>query len=141
MNTSSLKHKEITDRIIKGFYEVYNELGDGFMESVYERALYIVLLSYGLQVEKQKDIAVHFRGQVIGEYRADLVVDEKIIVEIKAVRGIVPEHEAQIINYLKATDMEIGLLINFGQKPEFKRFILDNKRKRISENLCRSVAE
>lgn len=141
MNTGSLKHKEITDRIIKGFYEVYNELGDGFMESVYERALYIVLLSYGLQVEKQKDIAVHFRGQVIGEYRADLVVDEKIIVEIKAVRGIVPEHEAQIINYLKATDMEIGLLINFGQKPEFKRFILDNKRKRISENLCRSVAE
>lgn len=141
MNIGSLKHKEITDRIIKGFYEVYNELGDGFIESVYERALYIVLLSYGLQVEKQKDIAVYFRGQVIGEYRADLVVDEKIIVEIKAVRGIVPEHEAQIINYLKATDMEIGLLVNFGQKPEFKRFILDNKRKRISENLCRSVAE
>ncbi|MBI5195213.1 MAG: GxxExxY protein [Nitrospirae bacterium] len=141
MNARSLKHKELTDKIIKGFYEVYNELGYGFLESVYERALNIVFESYGLQVERQKDIAVHFRTMVIGEYRADLVVEDTVIVEIKAGRALAPEHEAQVMNYLRATNIEIGFLVNFGQKPEFKRFVYDNERKSISGNLCKSVAE
>ncbi|MCK4357922.1 MAG: GxxExxY protein [Candidatus Cloacimonetes bacterium] len=130
-----LKYKEITNKIIKAFYEVYNELGPGFLESVYEHALYIVLAKYGLNVESQKDIIVYFRSQVVGNFRADLVVNEKVIVEIKAVRNLLPEHEAQILNYLKATNIEIGLLLNFGTKPEFKRFIYDNYRKNIRGNL------
>jgi len=122
------KYKEITDVILKSFYEVYNELGDGFLESVYENALYIVLTGDGLCVERQKDIGVFFRGKVIGDFKADLIVNEKVILELKAVRTLNPAHEAQLINYLKATNIEVGLLLNFGKKPEFKRFIYDNKR-------------
>ena len=129
------KYKEITNKIIKAFYEVYNELRTGFLESVYEHALYILLAIYGLNVESQKDIIVYFRGQVVGNFRADLVINEKVIIEIKAVRSLLPEYEAQIINYLKSTKIEIGLLLNFGTKPEFKRFIYDNYRKNIHENL------
>ncbi|MEA3476428.1 MAG: GxxExxY protein [Candidatus Cloacimonadota bacterium] len=129
------KYKEITEKIIKGFYEVYNELGAGFLESVYEHALFIVLTGYGLCVEEQKDIPVLFRSQIIGNFRTDLIINEKVIVEIKAVRCLLPEYEAQIINYLKATNIEVGLLVNFGKKLEFKRFIYDNYRKNISANL------
>ncbi len=125
----NLKYKEITDKILKGFYEIYNELGDGFLESVYENALYIVLNEYGLAVERQKSISVNFRDQVIGEFKPDLIVEGKIIIELKAVRTLDPAHEAQLINYLKATNIEVGLLLNFGRKPEFKRFIFNNKRK------------
>jgi GxxExxY protein len=141
MNTDKLKHKEITDSILGSFYEVYNELGDGFLESVYENALYIVLNGYGLYVEKQKDISVFFRGKSIGNFKADLIVNEKVIVELKAIRALNSAHEAQLINYLKATDIEVGLLLNFGRKPEFKRFVYDNKRKKISDDQRRSVAE
>jgi len=102
MNADRFKHKETTDIILKGFYEVYNELGDGFLESVYENALYIVLTGYGLHVERQKDISVFFRGNIIGNFRADLIVEEKVVLEIKAVRTLDPAHEAQLINYLKA---------------------------------------
>jgi len=124
-----LKHKDITDKILKGFYEVYNELGSGFLESVYEKALSIVLKNYELSVESQKPINVYFRSNVVGEFRADILVNGKIIVELKAVKAIIPEHEAQLINYLKATDIEIGLLLNFGNQPEFKRIAYDNNRK------------
>ncbi|MBW2003676.1 MAG: GxxExxY protein [Deltaproteobacteria bacterium] len=134
MDTDRFKHKEITDIILKSFYEVYNELGDGFLESVYENALYIVLTEYGLYVERQKDISVFFRGTIIGNFKADLIVDQKVIVELKAVRTLDSAHEAQLINYLKATNIEVGLLLNFGRKPEFKRFVYDNKRKKISVN-------
>ena len=130
MNADMFKYKEITDVILKSFYEVYNELGDGFLESVYENALYIVLNGYGLCVERQKDISVFFRGKVVGGFKADLIVNEKVIVELKAVRTFNPAHEAQLINYLKATNIEVGLLLNFGRKPEFKRFAYDNKRKK-----------
>jgi len=130
MNADMFKHKEITDVILKSFYEVYNELGDGFLESVYESALYIVLTGYGLRVERQKDISVFFRGKLIGDFKADLIVNEKVIVELKAVNTFNPAHEAQLINYLKATNIEVGLLLNFGRKPEFKRFAYDNKRKK-----------
>jgi len=135
MNTDKLKHKEITDIILKSFYEVYNELGDGFLESIYENALYIVLTGYGLHVKRQKGISVFFRGHIIGDFKADLIVNEKVIVELKAVRTLDPAHEAQLINYLKATTVEVGLLLNFGRKPEFKRFVYDNKRK-ISASIC-----
>ena len=141
MNTAMFKHKEITNIILRSFYEVYNELGDGFLESVYENALYIVLTGYGLCVEKQKDISVFFRGKVIGDFKADLIANEKVIVELKAVRALALAHEAQLINYLKATNIEVGLLLNFGRKPEFKRFVYDNKRKNISDDQRRSAAE
>ena len=122
-----IKYKEITEKIIKAFYEVYNDLGHGFLESVYENALYILLLEYGLQVERQKEIAVYFRGKIVGFFKTDLVVENKVIIELKAVKCILPEHEAQLLNYLKATDIEVGLLLNFGKKPEFIRRIFDNK--------------
>ena len=141
MNPDRLKHKETTDIILKSFYEVYNELGDGFLESVYENALYIVLTGHGLCAERQKDISVFFRGKVIGDFKADLIVDEKVIIELKAVRTFNPTHEAQLINYLKATNIEVGLLLNFGRNPEFKRFVYDNERKNISDDQRRSVAE
>ena len=141
MNADRFKYKEITNIILGSFYEVYNELGDGFLESVYENAFYIVLTGYGLCVEKQKDISVFFRGKVIGDFKADLIVNEKVILELKAVRTLNPAHEAQLIHYLKATNIEVGLLLNFGEKPEFKRFVYDNKRKNISDDPRRSAAE
>jgi len=141
MNTDRLKYKKITDSILKSFYEVYNELGDGFLESVYENALYIVLTGYGLCVEKQKEISVLFRGKLIGNFKPDLIINEKVIVELKAISSLDAAHEAQLINYLKATHIEVGLLLNFGRKPEFKRFVYDNKRKNISDNQRRSAAE
>ena len=115
-----------------------NELGDGFLESVYENALYIILTGYGLCVERQKDISVFFRGTIIGDFKADFIIDEKVIIELKAVRTLDTTHETQLINYLKATNIEVGLLLNFGRNPEFKRFVYDNKRKKsaiISVNL------
>jgi len=139
MNADRLKYKEITDIILRSFYETYNELGDGFLESVYENALYIVLTGHGLCVERQKDISVFFRGKVIGDFKVDLIVNEKVIVELKAVRTLNPAHEAQLINYLKATNIEVGLLLNFGKKPEFKRFVYDLKN--TSDDPRRSVAE
>jgi len=137
----SIKHKEITDKILKSFYEVYNELSDGFLESVYENALYVVLSEHGLSVERQKDISVFFRNNIVGVFKADLIVNEKVIIELKAVRSIDPAHEAQLINYLKATNLEVGLLLNFGRIPEFKRFVFDNKRKNISDNQRKSAAD
>jgi GxxExxY protein len=129
MSVCILKHPEITEKIILGYYEVYNELGSGFLESVYENALDIVLNGYGLHVDRQKDISVKFRGAVVGEFRPDLFLDGKVIVEIKAVERLLPVHEAQLINYLKATEIEVGVLLNFGKRPEFKRLAYDNRRK------------
>ena len=125
----AIKHRQLTDIILKSFYEVYNELGNGFLESVYESALCIVLTGNGLNVERQKDISVFFRGNNVGYFKADMIVNERVIVELKAVRTLNEAHNAQLINYLKATRMEVGLLLNFGQKPEFKRFVYENKRK------------
>jgi GxxExxY protein len=124
-----MKHQEVTEKVIGVYYEVYNELGHGFLESVYEQAMLIALSEAGLHVARQLPITVHFRGQVVGEFRADIVVNNLVIVEIKAARTIESAYEAQIMHYLRATDVEIGLLMNFGPKPEFKRFIFDNERK------------
>lgn len=137
MNTDKLKHKNITDTIIKCFYDVYNELGHGFLEAVYEEALAIVLGESGLTVERQKGINVFFRGRIVGEYRADILVADIIIIEVKAVQNINSSHVAQLINYLKATNIEVGLLLNFGNKPEFKRLLFDNNRKEAATDLHR----
>ena len=129
-------HKELTDKIIGVFYDVYNELGHGFLESVYETAMVIALREKGINVERQVEIPVWFRGQKIGVFFADLMVENLVIIELKAVRSFDPSHEAQLLNYLRATEIEIGLLLNFGVKPEIKRKIFDNPRKNIRENLC-----
>ena len=128
------KHKELTDKIIQAFYGVYNELGFGFLENVYQNALYFELLKKGFNVEPQKAIDVYYQSQLVGKYRADLVVNDLIILELKAVDYLVEEHELQLINYLKATDKEVGLLLNFGKKPEIRRKIFDNEKKKISVN-------
>ncbi len=120
---SDFQYGDITEKIIGCAFEVINELGTGFLESVYEKALSIALHDKGLRVQCQYPLHVHFRQRIVGEFYADLVVEGKIIVELKASKAIASEHQAQIINYLKATGIEVGLLINFGNpKLEFKRF-------------------
>jgi len=131
MNNPVLKHKEITDIILRSFYDVYNELGHGFLESVYENAMQIVMEGFGLSVEKQKGISVCFRGTVVGQLMPDVIVNNSVIIEIKAVENILPIHEAQLMHYLKATNIEVGILLNFGKSPEFRRFAYDNLRKCI----------
>jgi len=125
-----VKHEALSQQIIGGFYTVYNTLGYGFLEKVYENALAIELRRLGLRVECQRPITVHYRGYVVGEYFADMVIEDAIIIELKAVRMLAKEHEAQLINYLNATDYEVGLLLNFGPKPDIKRKVFDNERKR-----------
>ncbi|MFZ7153503.1 MAG: GxxExxY protein [Candidatus Pollutiaquabacter aromativorans] len=123
-------YPEITDEIIRSFYNVYKILGYGFLEKVYENSMIIDLLRRKRYVEKQVPIDVHFDGHRVGKYFADLLVDRRVIVEIKAVEYLIPEHELQLINYLKATDIEVGLLLNFGPKPQFTRKVFSNSRKR-----------
>lgn len=123
---STYQHHRLTRKIIKAYYEVYNELGTGFLESIYENAMMIILKNeLDLDVKSQVPINVSFRNITIGEFKADLVVEHNVIVELKAVSKLMPEHKAQLINYLKATDIELGLLMNFGDEPEFKRFIFN----------------
>lgn len=125
----SLLHEELTDIIIKTFYEVYNELGYGFLEKIYQNSLYLELKNKGYNVEAQKRINVYYKGTEVGEYYADLIVENTIILELKSADCIVKDFENQILNYLRATDCEVGLLLNFGKKPEFKRKIYENNRK------------
>jgi GxxExxY protein len=125
-----LLHADLTEKVIETFYEVYNELGHGFIESVYENSLGIALRDKNFEVFQQVAIPVWFRGKQVGDFDADLMVDRKVILELKAARAIDPAHVAQLLNYLRATDIEIGLLFNFGSKPEFKRLAFDNIRKR-----------
>lgn len=122
-------HKEITDKILKAFYTVYNVLGYGFLEKIYENALYLELIKMGLTVIKQQHIKVYYDGKEVGEYFADLLVENLVIIELKAAEGIIEEHEHQLLNYLKATDKEVGLLLNFGKKPQFKRKVFQNINK------------
>jgi len=130
------KHNELTEKIIEAFYCVYNKLGFGFLENVYQNALCFELQKRGFSVEAQKAIDVHYETQVVGKYKADLVVNDLIILELKAVDCLSPEHELQLINYLKATDKEVGLLLNFGMKPEIRRKVFDNDYKK--QHLCKS---
>ncbi|HZK60608.1 MAG TPA: GxxExxY protein [Anaerovoracaceae bacterium] len=121
-------YAELTDKIISSFFKVYNTLGYGFLERVYENALVIELKRAGFNVLQQENIKVYYEDQVVGDYFADIIV-EQVILEVKAAKGLVEEHKAQLINYLKATDKEVGLLLNFGKSPEFKRVIFTNSRK------------
>ncbi len=125
--TSEFLHQELSSEIIKCFYKVYNTLGYGFLEKVYENSLRIELESCGLEVERQMPITVYYEGQEVGVYFADLVVEQKIILELKAAESLCEEHELQLINYLKATEFELGLLLNFGKKPEIRRKLYTNE--------------
>ena len=126
---SELLHADVTDKIIKAFYHVYNTLGYGFLEKVYENALALTLRKWGLNVVQQQPINVYFEGDRVGEYFADVLVVECVIIELKAAEGLCAAHEAQLVNYLRATDIEVGLLLNFGLKPQFKRKVFTNDRK------------
>ena len=124
-----LLHHDLTEKVIGAFFNIYNELGHGFLESVYEQAFSIALAENGMFFERQIAVPVWFHGQKIGDFRADLLVDRKIIVELKTGRDIEPAWEKQLLNYLRATDVEVGLLFNFGPTAQFRRYVFENKRK------------
>ncbi len=129
--SENFKHNEITSLIIKAFYVVYNILGYGFLEKVYQNAMLLELRKSGLDAVSQIPLKVYYGGTEVGNYFADIIVNKCVIIELKAGEGFVEEHEAQLINYLRATDIEVGLLINFGVKPQFKRKVFSNKFKTL----------
>jgi len=124
-----LLHDDITDKAIKAFYNVYNKLGYGFLEKVYENALMIELKKLGLSAVRQKSIKVYYEEELVGNYYADILVESKVILELKAASSLTKEHEAQLLNYLKATDVEVGLLLNFSTKPQLSRKLFENHYK------------
>ena len=123
------KHSELSEKIIKVFFDVHNELGFGFSEKVYQKVFGIALRENGMKVDEQVPIKVYFRGQLVGEFFADMIVNDLILLELKSVSAILEEHEAQLLNYLKATEVEVGYVLNFGKSASFKRKIFDNDRK------------
>jgi len=125
--------EELTGKLIKIFYKVYNELGHGFLESVYQNAFLLELAAAGIKAESKKKIIVYYMDKPIGLFEADLLIEGKIIIELKAKESLHPAHEAQLVNYLRATDLEVGLLFNFGRNPEFKRKYFSNRSKRREE--------
>jgi GxxExxY protein len=124
------KHGDVTEKIIGVFFDVYNELGFGFLESVYHKAMLIALVEAGLKVETQVHLPVFFRGHLVGDFFADIFVERAVILELKSAGELVSANESQLLNYLKASSAEVGLLLNFGPKPKFKRLAFDNERKR-----------
>jgi GxxExxY protein len=139
-STVPLKYEALTEKIIGAFFDVYNKLGPGFLESVYQRAMVVALLERGLTATVESQIEVWFHGQQVGDFRADLVAEDIILLELKAVRMIDSSHESQILHYLRATNFEVGLLLNFGSKAEFRRFILDNSDKKSAESVKSAVS-
>ncbi|MBO0721433.1 MAG: GxxExxY protein [Blastocatellia bacterium] len=129
--SDQLLHRQITNRIIGAFYKVYNNLGPGFLEKVYENALAIELRKMKFNVSQQQPLNVYYDGQNVGNYYADLVVENIVILELKVAEAINEVFEAQLLNYLKATEIEVGLVLNFGPEPQFKRRVLTNDRKRL----------
>jgi GxxExxY protein len=136
-----LKHSVLGEKIIGVFYDVYNELGHGFLESTYAQALLVALEESGLSAAREVPVPVWFRGRKVGQYFADLIVEEVILLELKAARTLESAHEAQLLHYLRATDVEVGLLLNFGLRPQFRRLLFDNERKKIRGNPYESVAK
>src|SRR2546430_13838703 len=124
-----MKHEELTEKIIGVFYGVYRELGFGFLESVNEEAMVVALAEAGLTVSRQLSVPVWFHGKKIGDFKADLIVNNLVLVELKAVKRLEPVHEAQTLNYLSATDFEVALLFNFGPASQIKRLVFDNDKK------------
>jgi GxxExxY protein len=127
--STDLKHGLVTDKVLRAFYDVYNELGHGFLEIVYHRSLVLALQTAGLSVCSRLKIPVWFRGHQVGYFEADLMVENCVLLELKAARSLDSSHRAQLMNYLRATEIEVGLLLNFGERPEFKRLIFDNSKK------------
>ena len=136
-----LKHSELTEKIIGVFYAVYNELGYGFLESTYAEAMVIAFEDAGLKVAREVSVPVWFRGRKAGQYFADLLVEGTVLLELKTAKQIDSSHEAQLLHYLRATEIEVGLLLNFGARSQFRRLLFDNPRKQIRANPCQSVAE
>ena len=130
----SLRHAELTEKIIGVFYSVYNELGYGFLESVYEESLLIALREAGLTTERQVPIPVWFRGREVGRFKGDILVEGKVLLELKSTRILEAAHESQLLHYLKSTEIEVGLLLNRGSRPQFRRLLFDNPRKKIRAN-------
>jgi len=123
------KHSELTGKILGAFFQVHKELGYGFSEKVYENALAMLLIEMGLKVEQQMHLYVFYHGRVVGEYIADMVINDTVLLELKATQKIIEDHAAQLLSYLKATNIEVGLVLNFGPSAEFRRKIYDNERK------------
>jgi GxxExxY protein len=132
--TANYLHSEITEQILKAYFKVYNRLGYGFLEKVYENAMMIELKRLDLLCEKQKPLKVSYDGLIIGEYYADIIVNECVIIELKAAENLCPEHECQLVNYLKALEIEVGILLNFGKRPEFKRRVLTAEYKNLNKS-------
>ena len=120
----ALVHGDLSREIIGAFYDVYNELGFGFSETLYQRAMPVALAGRGVQCEQELPLVVRFHGEVVGNYRADLVVEGKVIVECKVADRILPAHETQLLNYLKAAGIHVGIVLNFGPRPTFRRLLL-----------------
>jgi GxxExxY protein len=133
------KHHDLTERIIAVFYLVYNELGYGFLESVYQGAMCVALEEAGLTVETEVPISVYFHGRIVGIFRADLVVNGAVLLELKSLEALVRQHESQALHYLRSTELEVALLMNFGPVPKFKRFVLDNRNKKLKTAKIESV--
>ena len=129
VSKSKMKYQKLTENIIKAAYTVHNILGYGFLEKVYQNALVIELAKRGIKADSEKPIKVFYEGQIVGDYVCDLIVDDKVILELKAVKELNDIHEVQLVNYLKATGVEVGLLINFGPSVKIKRKVFDNFRK------------
>lgn len=139
MTRVPLKHADVTERLIGIYFEVYNELGYGFLEAIYEKAFIMLLTERGIAFQQQFPLYVSFRGKQLGEFRADLVVESLVIVEFKAVQSLDTAHEKQLLNYLKATHLEVGLIFNFGPTAQFRRFVLENDRKRTIKVAAASI--
>jgi GxxExxY protein len=124
-----LLHRELTDRIINVFYAVYDELGSGFLEKICQAAMVMALRSAGLKVAERVPFEVYFRGQLLGTFIADIVVEGLVLIEIKSRSALTMSDEAQVMNYLRASNLEVALIMNFGAKPEFRRRVYTNARK------------
>lgn len=130
-DNQTFKHAELTKQIIGVFYDVYNELGFGFLESVYRNSFRLALIDKGLSVQEEVSTPVYFRGQRVGDFKTDLIVNKIILLELKTAESLAPAHEAQVLTYLRATALELSLLFNFGPRPQVPRLLFDNERKRF----------
>ena len=129
---SKLLHSKLTEKVLGVYYDVYNEIGHGFLESVYNNCMFLALTKSGMAVRREVPVPVYFRGQDVGQFKADLVVDGAVLIELKAAQNLDRSHAAQIMNYLRATELEVGLLLNFwSPKPQFRRIVFENSSKKI----------
>jgi GxxExxY protein len=123
-------HQELTKSVIGIYYNVYNELGFGFLEKVYHKSLLIELKRNGYKIDSEKKVNVYYKNEIVGEYIPDIIINDSVIVELKCVEYLTDIHENQLLNYLKATDCEVGLILNFGKDPQFIRKIFTNDLKK-----------